>query len=198
MNFPEDDFQAMSDVELGQRIREVRKKRKLTLKNVSERSGVSIATLSKIENGQAMGNFNTLYKIARGLGVLVVSLIAPEEAAASNGSLMTTNKLGTADRHNTNFYDYFVHGSAIATKKMVPLIMQINTTEPPPLKDWSIHDGEEFIYVMEGAIEFHSEIYAAVALEAGESIYFDSGMRHAFVRTSSSTATIISVALSAP
>ncbi len=43
------------------------------------------------------------------------------------------------------------------------------------------HQGEEFIYVLEGRIEVHSEFYDPVALETGEGIYIDSSMGHAYV-----------------
>src|SRR3546814_8436462 len=43
------------------------------------------------------------------------------------------------------------------------------------------HQGEEFIYVLEGRIEVHSEFYDPVTLDVGEGIYIDSSMGHAYV-----------------
>lgn len=180
---------------IGQRVRAIRKRASLTLAQVSERSGVSIATLSKIENEQAVGSFNTLYKVARGLGVLVETLVAPEVSNPANSGRRTVNKLGTADEHVTDYYDYFVHGSGLNAKKMTPLVMKIKTDKVPPFEDWSIHDGEEFVFVIEGAIEFHCEEYSPISLKAGESVYFDSRMRHAFVKKSEKDAVLASVSL---
>lgn len=183
---------------IGRRVRAVRKGKSLTLKQVSERSGVSIATLSKIETEQAVGSFNTLYKVARGLGVLVESLISPNEGVGARTGRRTVNRIGTADEHQTDFYDYFVHANGLNARKMVPLVMSIKTGAVPPLKDWSTHEGEEFVLVMKGVIEFHCEEYAPITLQAGESVYFDSSMRHAFVRKSKKEAILVSVSLAVP
>lgn len=183
---------------IGRRIRAVRKSKSLTLKEVSERSGVSIATLSKIETEQAVGSFNTLYKVARGLGVLVETLISPDEDARIHTARRTVNRIGSADEHQTDFYDYFVHSNGLNARKMVPLVMSIKTREVPPLKDWSTHEGEEFVLVMKGVVEFHCEEYTPISLRAGESVYFDSGMRHAFVKKSKKDAVLVSVSLAVP
>ncbi len=193
-----EDLQANADIDLGAKIRTVRKAKQLTLQQVSDRSGVSIATLSKIENGQAVGSLNTVYKIARGLGILVVDLVAPHEAALTRQGRLAVNKNDSALCHKTDFYDYFIHANSLNSKRMVPLVMHIHTETPPPLEDWSQHAGEEFVYIITGSIAFHCEEYAPVTLEPGESLYFDSAMRHAFVKTSTVDAVILSIATSAP
>jgi len=182
---------------IGRRARAIRKAKSMTLKQVSERSGVSIATLSKIENEQSVGSFNTLYKVARGLGVLVEILISPEDERPIHTGRRIVNKLGSADEHTTDFYDYFVHGHALNSKKMVPLVMRIKTDEVLPIEDWSTHEGEEFVFVVEGEIEFYCEAYAPISLVAGESVYFDSRMRHAFVKKSVEDAVLVSVSSAA-
>jgi quercetin dioxygenase-like cupin family protein len=55
------------------------------------------------------------------------------------------------------------------------------------------HSGEEFAYVLEGEIEFHTEFYAPVRLKPGESVYFDSGMGHAYLAASDGPCRILSV-----
>jgi uncharacterized cupin superfamily protein len=58
---------------------------------------------------------------------------------------------------------------------------------------WSQHRGEEFVYVLFGAIEIHSEHYAPFRLDCGESAYFDSSMRHLYISVSPDTARVLSV-----
>ncbi|WP_202037115.1 cupin domain-containing protein (plasmid) [Agrobacterium vitis] len=79
---------------------------------------------------------------------------------------------------------------------MVPLRMTIRNHVPPPLDEWSIHDGEEFIYVLSGVLQFHTEHYAPLTLNPGDSCYLDSTMRHAFVAIGEQEAEILSVCLS--
>jgi quercetin dioxygenase-like cupin family protein len=55
------------------------------------------------------------------------------------------------------------------------------------------HPGEEFLFVVQGAVELHTEIYSPVVLQAGESIYFDSSTGHAYVRHGEAPCTVLSV-----
>jgi uncharacterized cupin superfamily protein len=43
------------------------------------------------------------------------------------------------------------------------------------------HEGEEFLYILEGELELHTECYAPLILKAKESVYFDSRMGHAYI-----------------
>lgn len=176
----------------GARIKAVRTKLGLTLREVSERSGVPLSTISKVENGQKT-SVDTLVKIARGLGVLFDVLLhdsVPDEPVVGRRAIETSQ---SALRYETELYDYQTHGAALTHKAMLPLVITVKTRAVPARDDWSTHAGEEFIYVCHGAIELHSEYYAPKRLEAGESAYFDSKMRHAYVSVSDDDAVIVSV-----
>jgi quercetin dioxygenase-like cupin family protein len=68
----------------------------------------------------------------------------------------------------------------------------------PPPDQWSTHHGEEFVYVLNGTLEFHTEEYTPAILHKGDSCYLDSTMRHAFVSKGEEDATILSIFLSTP
>jgi mannose-6-phosphate isomerase-like protein (cupin superfamily) len=55
------------------------------------------------------------------------------------------------------------------------------------------HDGEEYAFVLDGTVEFHSELYAPVLLHKGDSIYFDSGMGHAYLTASAGPCRVLSI-----
>ena len=55
------------------------------------------------------------------------------------------------------------------------------------------HTGEEFVYVLEGEIEVHTELYAPFILRAGESVYLGSSMGHAYLAKSDRLCRIIGV-----
>jgi uncharacterized cupin superfamily protein len=55
------------------------------------------------------------------------------------------------------------------------------------------HEGEEFLYVLEGELELHTECYAPLLLKAGESIYFDSRMGHGYVARGTQTCRALSM-----
>jgi mannose-6-phosphate isomerase-like protein (cupin superfamily) len=64
---------------------------------------------------------------------------------------------------------------------MIPLITRIRAHSAREFGDLVRHQGEEFIYVIEGRIEVHTEFYDPVVLGPGETIYIDSSMGHAYV-----------------
>lgn len=183
---------APSEVSIGERLRALRFERKLTLKAASALCGVGLSTLSKIETGQASPAYGTLKRISEGLGVSFEELISGEHFEGS-----IARRTITRDRQFLKFkssrYDYRVHASELTNKAMVPLEMEIRARELPEASDWSQHDGEEFIYVLEGEIEVRLSDYAPFRLKQGESAYIDSRMRHAFIALSPGPARMLSI-----
>jgi len=181
--------------DLGQRIRAIRNEQGLTLAELSERSGVPVSTLSKIENGQVRTSADNLFKIARGLSVLFDNLVDPRPARQAVTGRRVITRASEAETYRTEIYDYRVHADELLKKRMAPLCMEIKTREVPAAQDWSHHEGEEWVFVVEGAIDLHTEHYASARLEEGDSAYFDSTMRHCFVNAGEGPAVILSVCL---
>ena len=179
-------------MDLGARIKATRTQLGLTLRQVSERSGVPLSTIAKIEKGQKT-SVDTLVKIARGLGVLFDVLLHDVPSEGSIGGRRVIDTAQSVARYETELYDYQVHGAALMSKAMLPLVIAVKTRAVPAPDDWSTHAGEEFVYVCRGAIELHTEFYAPTRLEAGESAYFDSKMRHCYRSVSADDAVIVSV-----
>jgi uncharacterized cupin superfamily protein len=74
--------------------------------------------------------------------------------------------------------------------------MVIKSRELEDITRWSSHEGEEFVYVLAGTIELHTELYAPALLKKGDSAYFDSSMAHAFLNRGRNDAEILSICLS--
>lgn len=177
-------------------IRSQRKRRGWTLSDLSARSGVSIAAISKIENGQSRPGADTLIRIARALEITVAEIMEPPRAPTPGLARLTVTRAGEGEGYRTPFYDYRLLCTGLSHKVMVPLEMVIRTREVPPRAEWSIHGGEELIHVLRGEIALHTAHYAPVTLGPGESAYFDSSMPHAFVSTGAGDAKILSICLS--
>lgn len=191
------DNKAPSAVEasiVGKHIRALRSEKNLTLKQLSELSGVSIATISKIETDKISGGFETIYKIARGLGVLVTEIMLDDIAATE---VLVTHKSDTSDTHVTEIYDYFPQAYR-RNGLLNPYIIEVKTRTVPDKRDWSIHRGEEVIIVLSGAIDLRVEGLKPKRLETGDSACFDCGRRHAFVCTSQNNAQIVSISSRSP
>jgi transcriptional regulator with XRE-family HTH domain len=179
---------------IGDNIRRYRAAQGLTLKQLAERSGVSIATISKVENGKISGGFETIYKIARGLGVLVTEIIIDD---MGDEERMAVHRRDRRDVHRTGLYDYYPQAFRRAGT-LNPYVMVIHAREPPDPRDWSVHAGEEVVIVLSGEIDLYRENADPVRLGAGDSACFESGSRHCFVRVSARPARILSVSTRGP
>jgi mannose-6-phosphate isomerase-like protein (cupin superfamily) len=82
---------------------------------------------------------------------------------------------------STPRYDYEFLSADLARKKMNPAINRITARSLDGTGGLQTHAGEEFIYVLKGAVEIHTELYAPLRLEAGDCTYFDGKLGHAYV-----------------
>jgi transcriptional regulator with XRE-family HTH domain len=192
----------VSAAQLGEKLRTLRKEMGWTLQELAGRSGVSLSTLSKIENAQVAPTFDTLVKAARGLGITFEALLAHAAAEPSaltarraGGRLMVTRK-DDAVGFSTAMYEYRVHANGLRRKHMTPLIMAVKARTVEEVTSWSSHEGEEFILVLKGLIELHTEFYEPARLEAGDSAYIDSGMAHMFLNLGEGEAIMASICYS--
>lgn len=100
---------------------------------------------------------------------------------------------GDAVAFSTPMYEYKVHANALRRKHMTPLIMEVKARSLEDVTSWSSHEGEEFILVMSGTIELHTEFYDPVQLDTGDSAYIDSGMAHMFLGVGAGNARMASI-----
>lgn len=178
--------------QIGARLKEVRRSLGRTLQDVSESTGVSISNLSKIENNQISPSFDIMKRICDGLGLSIEDMVRPGEKSVVSGR-KTTTRDGEGDHFTSGQYDYRAHASEISRKAMVPLEILVRARSIDEFDHWSQHRGEEFVYVLSGAIEIHTEHYSPFRLGRGESAYFDSSMRHLYISVSKEDAHVLSV-----
>jgi transcriptional regulator with XRE-family HTH domain len=178
--------------QIGQRLKEVRQTQRFKLHDLSEMTGVSVSYLSKIENGQVSPSFDIIKKVCDGLQVSIEDFMRPGEKSQISGRKTVTRR-NEGIGFTSGQYDYKAHGTELSRKGMVPLEMRIRARSVDEFDHWSRHAGEEFVYVLSGAIDVHTEHYAPFRLLQGESAYFDSNMEHLYVTTSEEDARVLSV-----
>jgi transcriptional regulator with XRE-family HTH domain len=179
--------------QIGEHIKDLRRERSWTLQQLCQRSGVSVSTLSKLENGQVATSFDTLLKVARGLEISFDAILS--RVTSRGDGRLTITRASDAVSFSTSMYEYAVHSGELRQKHMIPLAMEIKAHRLDEIATWSSHDGEEFIYVVKGKIALHTEYYEPVCLSAGDSAYIDSKMPHAFLNRSRSNSKIVSICL---
>ena len=177
-------------VDLGARVRELRKGRKWTLEQAAKQAGLARSTLSKIENGQMSPTYDALKKLAVGLEISVPQLFTPPAAEKINGRMAVT-KSGDGTAKATTTYEHELLGDALRKKQMLPYRARIRARSMEEFDGWVRHDGEELLYVLTGVVQLFTEFYEPVELRRGDSAYYDATMGHNVVSVSAEDATIL-------
>jgi len=163
---------------IGQRLKALRQEHSWTLTEVAERTGISVGTLSKLENGKTDLNFSSVNKLAEGLGIAVTDLTS---AAPKVTGRRTITIGGNGVMFDTRDIDYEVLCSEVSGQNQGYLRAVVKARKIDPALAWHRHVGEEFIYVLKGSLELHTEFYDPVTLDTGDSILFDSSMGHHYL-----------------
>ena len=168
---------------LGQVMRGIRSRHGWTLKEMSEHSGIPVSTLSKVEHDRLTLSYDKLQQVSQRLKIRMSDLFAEEsgDVAPRVTGRRSIGTLETAARVTTDNYDYHYLCTDLRRKRMIPIVTRIRAHSAKEFGDLVHHNGEEFVYVVEGAIEVHSEFYDPITLRAGQAIYLDSTMGHAYV-----------------
>lgn len=175
---------------LGERVRELRKAQKWTLEQAATQAGLARSTLSKIENGQMSPTYDALKKLAIGLKISVPQLFTPPQRDKINGRMSVT-KAGTGTHQATATYEHELLGETLTKKQMLPYRARIRARGLEEFSGWVRHDGEEFLYVLTGVIRLYTEFYEPVEMRRGDSAYYDATMGHNVVSVSEEDATIL-------
>jgi len=182
------------ELNIGEKIRKLRKGERLTLQDLSDLSGLSKPLLSQIENAQVIPPIATLLKIAKGLKVGIHFFFEEEEDRQKFVLLRRSTARSSRRRSgNDSPQAYLYHSLApgMRKKSMEPFLVEF---EPGTWDDSLLysHDGEEFIYLLQGELEFHygEEV---MTLKPGDSIYYDSSEAHGYISCGEEKAKAVAV-----
>lgn len=167
---------------IGSKIKGIRETKNLTIEEIAERSGLTVEQINSIENDVNLPSLGPLIKIARALGVRLGTFmddnddLGPIVTRAADrekdSSISFSNGAIDARKH----MEYHPLAQRKAGRHMEPFVIDIHPEESPNFQ-LSAHEGEEFIYVMQGEIElvYGKETYH---LNQGDTIYYDSIVKH--------------------
>jgi len=175
---------------LGQRVRDLRKARGWTLEQAALQAGLARSTLSKIGNAQMSPTHEALRKLAGGLAVSVPQLFTPPSHARITG-LRALTRAGEGQAQATATYEHELLAQALTRKQMLPYRARIRARDIAEFGGWVRHDGEEFLYVLTGALRLYTEFYEPVDMKRGDSAYYDATMGHNVVSISQEDAMVL-------
>lgn len=167
---------------VGFKIKGIRESKNLTIEEISQRSGLSIEQIASIESDEYLPSLGPLIKIARALGVRLGTFLDDNDelgpvvcrAEERNRDKSISFSNGASESRKNMVYHSLARQKA--GRSMEPFIIDIQPSEEKDFK-LSAHEGEEFIYVMEGEVEINygKEKYV---LKEGDSIFYDSIVEH--------------------
>lgn len=179
------------EVSVGKNIKIIRKQKNITLMELANRSGFTKSYLSKIEKSKKAPPYSTVMKIAMALEVEVTYLLNEHLSDFSDIriSFCKNNEGKIVETLGSSYgYKYEALGFSKPGKNMQPFIVEA------PFEEKSVfqHEGEEFIYVIEGTYQF---IYDGneYTMERGDSVYFDSGVPHSAKSLGNKKAKVLAV-----
>ena len=180
--------------EIGARLRRLRRDRGWTLADVASRTGLAVSTLSKVERGRMSLAYDKFATLAATLGLDIADLYTDRGAVGSCPQPVIT-RTGEAQGHRSGPYVYEVLSTGLRGRQMMPVRGRIIARRLDEFAEWQSHPGDEFLYVLAGSIELHIAGMDAIALAAGESVYFDSGRQHVYLSTGDGDAEVLTVML---
>ncbi|MFV2051884.1 helix-turn-helix domain-containing protein [Aliiroseovarius sp. YM-037] len=179
---------------LARMIREARRKKGWTLEETARRAGIGRSTLSKIENDQTRAGFDIIRRLTKELELQTPQLFLQSRNQGVSGRRDYTRQ-GQGEARSTRTYEHELLCTELSSKAMLPYISRIKARDISDYDDWIRHSGEEFMFVLEGEVELHTEHYRPLRLSAGDSVYYDSGMGHCCVSVSNDDARVLWVSL---
>lgn len=166
---------------IGRKLKEIRRLHKMTLKELSQKSCVQIATLSRIENEKMVGTLDSHMQIAKALGVDITQLYKDITSERSKIDLQPP-KSNTDIFVHSNKSAYEILTGNVLQKKMMPILLKIDP-KGKTNKEKNQLGTEKFIFVLEGRIDVHivGEVYE---IKKHNSLYFEASLDHFFVNKS--------------
>ena len=170
---------------IGYRLRRQREDNGLSVNDLSSASGIHPSIVELIEKGELVPSIATLVKLSRALGVRVGTFLDGMESCEpvldyKGGRIPKPTVDHSGGSAADTEHQFYPLAQNKADRHMEPFV--INVEYLTPEQSLSSHEGEEFVYVLEGPAEirYGSETYV---LEQGDSIYYDSIVPHCLSST---------------
>jgi 2-oxoglutarate ferredoxin oxidoreductase subunit gamma len=177
-NILQESIQEDIQVNVGERVREVREKRGLTLQDISQRTDIDVSLLQEIEDGSVAPPLGEIIKLAKALEMKMGYFISGQED--SPFTIVRKDDRKVVSRYDSTKgkhygYEYISLAPHKKERHMEPFLVTLVPADTE--EERSTHDGQEFIYVLDGTMEVRLGDEAHI-LRPGDTIYYDSTVPH--------------------
>lgn len=178
----------LSNYEIGQKLRQLRLRKKIALVDLGKHTGLSASMLSQLENGKLVPTLPTLAKIAMVFDVGLEHFFTDRKARRVFSIVRSNERLRFPDLADSAIPGYFFEVLAFgATDKSMSAYLAEFPRREGRISRHHTHDGSEFMHVLNGslAINYQAEDFV---LHAGDSVYFDASEPHSYTGRSEESA----------
>jgi transcriptional regulator with XRE-family HTH domain len=179
-----------TEAKLGPALRALRRRLNMTLNEVAVKTGVTASTLSKAERNRLSLTYDKLVQLSQGLNVDITVFFESDDSKVGHRSI---NREGEGRVIDTRGYHYIYLSAELLRKKIIPILVDVKAASLEEFGELIRHPGEEFIFVVQGTVVVHTELYSPTTLRKGESMYFNSGMGHAYIAHGKRACRVLSV-----
>ena len=176
----QEDRTALESLKIGNKVRELREKKRYTLHDMTAKTGLPKDLLTQIERGEFVPPIATLMKLANACGVGLAYFFKDDEGSQKIAVTRADEHIRVTRRphHHEGEVNYIYESLEIrkADKHMDPFMVEFPVQDTSEMVFMS-HPGEEFLHLLEGQVEFRSIDHVEV-LNPGDSIYFESDISH--------------------
>ncbi len=186
----------MSEYNIGKKLKELRKSKKLTLQDVANETGFSAALISQVENENISPPIATLSRIAKFYDVKMGHFFSDGEEECrfeiirANERKMVPRVISQDGTSHSYFYESLSRNKK--NKRMDPFFLTLNDIAANT--GTYSHDGEEFLFVMKGSAELILEEQRIILYE-GDAAYFDSTLKHRLLSTGNGEVKVMAVVM---
>ena len=161
----------------GVAVRKLRLAKGWTLHQLSEKSGVPLSTLSKLELGQSSLTYDKILRICRALNVDPgLSILQQTSAGPAPSGRRAVIRAGEGETLPFGPHMARLAAQDLLSKSFTPMVVTLMPAEAPPRRDTL--SGEVYLYVLEGQATLLTEIYAPLRLNVGDAVFFDGAAEH--------------------
>lgn len=175
---------------IGRKIKALRTSKDMTLKDLSEKTNLSIGFLSQLERGLTTVAIDSLDTIAKQLDVDLTYFLKPQKNRRKAMVLKSYEK-EVAQVVNYKFIHYYLTND-ICNKDMFPRLIEILPMEKKENLTSYFHEGEEFIYVIEGTLTLYLD-NQEYELYPGDSAHYNSNLYHNWANYTNKKVKLLSV-----
>ena len=185
----------MHKISIGEKIRQFRELRSISREDLAMNSNLDVEQLSKIEEEDIVPSLGPLIRVARALGVRIGTFLDDAgqlgPVVVKAGSEKSTISFASSDPLTRQHLNFFSLAADKTGRHMEPFIVDIKPSHESDYK-LSSHEGEEFIFVLEGDVEINygKDLYR---IGKGDSIYYDSIVMHNVHAATANPARILAV-----